>query len=300
MDSVQVRPLRVDDLPAAERASAVTFLDADRLSRLVSDPEPELRPAVAAKRWIERIRYFLDVDPGGCWIAVDPAADATGPAGQVVGFGISQNRDDLWFLATYGVLPSHQGRGVGARLMDAVLAHAGGRPGIFSSSVHPGATRRYRLAGFSLHPQMRMVGTVDRSTLPVVEGLREGGADDFAWMDRLDRELRVAGHGPDHGYMLDTLRLVVSRDRARPGYVYVDGRGQASLLAAAHPETAQRLLWEALAAARGDTVVNCITTPNEWAVDVGLAARLAIGQEGYIAVRGMDVPAPYLASGQFL
>lgn len=184
--------------------------------------------------------------------------------------------------------------------MDAALAYADGRPGIFSSSVHPGATRRYRLAGFSLHPQMRMVGIVDRSTLPAVDGLREGRSDDFEWMDRLDRDLRVARHGPDHGYMLGTLRLVVSADRTRPGYVYIDDRGRASLLAAAHPETAQRLLWEALASSQGRTLVNCITTPNEWAVDVGLAACLDIGQEGYTAVRDMPVPAPYLASGHFL
>jgi hypothetical protein len=37
-----------------------------------------------------------------------------------------------------------------------------------------------------------------------------------------------------------------------------------------------------------------------WAVDVGLAARLSIAQEGYLAVRGMTDPGPYLASGQFL
>ncbi|GGU73265.1 hypothetical protein GCM10010211_43910 [Streptomyces albospinus] len=183
--------------------------------------------------------------------------------------------------------------------MDAALAHADGRAGIFSSSVHPGATRRYRLAGFSLHPQMRMVGTVDRSTLPAVGGLREGRADDVAWMDALDRRLRLAGHGPDHGYLLDRLRLVASRDRTRPGYAYIDGRGRASLPAAAHPQTAQRLLREAPAASRGRTLVNCITTPNEWAIDVGPAARLDIGQEGCLAVRGRAVPANYLASGHF-
>jgi hypothetical protein len=55
-----------------------------------------------------------------------------------------------------------------------------------------------------------------------------------------------------------------------------------------------------LASSRGDTAVNSITTANEWAVDVGLAARLDIGQEGYLAVRGMKAPAPYLASGHFL
>ncbi|WP_411107963.1 GNAT family N-acetyltransferase [Streptomyces sp. c-19] len=301
MDPVRVRPMREDDLASAERASAATFFEAESSTRRVNDPQVEPRSAAASKQWIDRMRFFLDVDPGGCWVAVQDGAGGVVPGpGEVVGFAISQNRGPLWFLATYGVLPSHRAQGIGRRLLDAVLDHAEGRQGIFVSSVHAGATRRYRLAGFSLHPAMRMVGTVDRSTLPAIDGLREGLADDFEWMDRLDRDLRVAGHGPDHGYMLDTLRLVVTRDRRKPGYVYLDDRGQASLLAAVDPETASGLLWEALASSRGSTLVNCVTTPNDWALDVGLAARLDIGQEGYIAVRGMDVPAPYLASGHFL
>ena len=72
------------------------------------------------------------------------------------------------------------------------------------------------------------------------------------------------------------------------------------LLAAADHRTAENLLWEALASSQADALVNCITTANEWAVDVGLAAGLHIGQEGYLAVRNMPTPAPYLASGQFL
>jgi GNAT superfamily N-acetyltransferase len=98
----------------------------------------------------------------------------TADGDDIVSFAISQNCERLWYLATYGVLPGHQGRGIGKCLIDAVLGHAGDRPGLFSSTVHPGATRRYRLAGFSLHPQMRMVGTVDRSTLPVLTGLSGG------------------------------------------------------------------------------------------------------------------------------
>ncbi|MGH3359774.1 MAG: GNAT family N-acetyltransferase [Nocardioidaceae bacterium] len=292
MGTVRVRSMLEQDLEPAERASATTFLEADRRSRRVSEPEPEPRSAAASAQWIDRMRFFLTVDPDGCWVAVDDQ--------RIVGFAIAQNRGHLWYLATYGVLPECQGTGVGKTLIDAVLAHAGNRPGLFSSTVHPGATRRYRLAGFSLYPQMRMIGTVDRSTLPAIDGLREGRTDDFDWMDRLDLDLRGAGHGPDHDFMLNTLRLVVSQDAHKPGYVYIDDRGRAALLAAAHPRTAQKLLWEALATARGDTLVNCITTANEWAVDVGLAARLDIGQEGYLAVRGMSDPAPYLASGHFL
>ncbi|WP_405165439.1 GNAT family N-acetyltransferase [Nocardia sp. NBC_01499] len=291
MDCVAVRLMCAGDLPSAERASDVVFLDSDRRDRRVSEAEPEPRSEEGAKRWIDRMRYFLEVDPQGCWVAVDEA--------EVVGFAISQNRDRLWYLATYGVLPGRQGQGIGKRLLDAVLNHADGRQGMFSSSVHPGATRRYRLAGFSLHPQMRMVGTVDRSTLPVVTGLSDGSADDFDWMDRLDQQLRGAGHGSDHQYLLNNHRLVVSR-ADEPGYVYIDDRGRPILLAAADHRTAANLLWDALASARADTLVNCITTANEWAVDVGLAAGLDIGQEGYLAVRNMPTPAPYLANGQFL
>lgn len=289
MNQPAVRLLRAEDLPKAERTSDTTFLDADARDRRVSEPEPEPRSEEGTKKWIDRMRYFLEVDPEGCWVAAD--------GDEIVGFAISQNRGRVWYLATYGVLPSHQGQGIGKRLIDATLAHAGDRAGLFSSTVHPGATRRYRLAGFSLYPQLRMVGTVDRATLPAITGLQEGGESDFGWMDELDERRRGAGHGPDHRYLLDTHRLVVCGTR---GYVYIDGSGRPALLAAADQETAEKLLWESLASSSGETLVNCITTANEWAVDVGLAARLDIGQEGYLALRGLPEPAPYLASGQFL
>lgn len=291
--------MRLDDLPAAERASAAIFLDAERRTRRVSDPEPRPRTGQAAQRWRERMTFFLSVDPDGCWVAADERGDRE-TTGGVVGFGIAQNRGPLWYLSTYGVVPGHQGRGIGRRLMDAVLTHAAGRRGLLVSSVHPGATRRHRLAGFTLHPLLRMAGTVERSTLPAVTGLREGRAGDLEWMDDLDAGLRGAGHGPDHDHLFDTLRLVVSDTHGRPGYVYLDDRGRAALLAAADPEIAQRLLWEALASAEGETLVDCVTTANHWAVDVGLAARLDVGQEGYLAVRAMQPPAPYLPSGHFL
>lgn len=120
-------------------------------------------------------------------------------------------------------------------------------------------------------------------------------------MDRLDQSLRGGGHGPDHRHMLESMRLVVSDARGRRGYVYIDHeRDRPALLAAADTATAGTLLWEALAATRAETLVNCVTTANHWAVDVGLAARLDLAQEGYLALRGMPEPAPYLASGYYL
>jgi GNAT superfamily N-acetyltransferase len=288
---VAVRRLQPVDLAATEAVSAWTFDEADRGTRRVSEPEPTPRTAAESAAWIRRARHFLDHDPDGCWIAAR--------ADDVIGFALSQNRGACWFLWTYGVAPGHQGIGVGAALMDAVLAHAGGRAGMLSSTIHPGATRRYRLAGFELHPQMRMVGHVDRSGLPTVTGLTEGDADDIEWMDALDERRRGGGHGPDHELLLATQHLTVSRP-PRAGYVYARDDGRPTLLAADDTATACDLLTDALARTTGATLVNCITADNHWAVDVGLTARLDIGQEGYLALRGMAPPAPYLPSGHFL
>jgi ribosomal protein S18 acetylase RimI-like enzyme len=287
---VEVRPMRHADLSATERTSDALFLDADRRTRRVGEPEPQPRSPEAAAQWIERMSHFLDVDPDGCWVADD--------GGEIVGFAISQNRDNLWFLATYGVRTDWQGLGIGRGLLDKALAHGGARPGLFSSTTHPGATRRYRLAGFTLHPQMRMVGVVDRSTLPALSGLREGRLDDLEWMNLIDERIRGAGHCSDHEFMSARMRLVVSSRRR--GYAYIDDRGRPALLAATDEGTAKVLLWEALGASSGETLVNCVTTANHWAIDVGLAARLDLGQVGYLALRDLAEPAPYLASGHFL
>ena len=43
-----------------------------------------------------------------------------------------------------------------------------------------------------------------------------------------------------------------------------------------------------------------MTAANQWAVDVGLAARLALSTRGYLALRGMKPPTPYLHHGALL
>jgi ribosomal protein S18 acetylase RimI-like enzyme len=272
-EAVEVRSMRNDDLEPAELASARLFFEADQISRKVCDPEIQPRSTDGSKQWIKRMRHFLTVDPDGCWVAAD--------GDDIVGFAISQNRGRLWFLATYGVATERQGMGIGKRLIDAVLAHADGRRCMLSSTVHPGATRRYRLAGFSLYPQMRMVGTVDRSTLRTVTGLREGREADLDWIEQLDEALCGARPRLHAGH--DAAGRIPEAGQARVRLHRQALRCRAASLAAAHPETAQDLLWEALAASDGETLVNCITTANQWAVDVGLAARLSIAQEGYLA-----------------
>lgn len=59
-------------------------------------------------------------------------------------------------------------------------------------------------------------------------------------------------------------------------------------------------MWEALASCEGTATVSHLTAANEWALDVGIAARLDLHLDGYLALRRMDPPAPYLHHGSFL
>lgn len=289
---VTIRPMRPEDVAAAERLGAEGFHELDSRMFRRSWPEPTMRTVERGARWVACTNQFLRTDPGGCWIA----EDATG----MLGFATSFNREKLWCLATYAVRPEAQGRGIGKALLAAALHHGrGSLRGMISSSSDPKAIRRYRLAGFSLHPQMFLSGTLDRSTIPVIEKVREGSAGDIELMDSIDRRTRGAAHGPEHELMLGFWRLVVSDTSTGSGYAYVD-QGNVALLAATNRRTATRLLWEALASMEGEAQVSHVTAANEWAIDVGLAARLDLHQEGYLALRGMDPPTPYLHNGALL
>jgi len=288
-----IRPMTTDDVPAAERLSAVGFLEVDQRMFRRDWPDPELRPAARSGPWIARTRHLVETDPGGCWVAeLD---------GEQVGNVVSFNREKLWCLATYVVRPGLQGQGLGKQLLDAALEHGrGALRGIISASSDPKAVRRYRLAGFSMEPQMFLKGTVDRSAIPVIEKVRDGSTGDIDLMDSIDRQTRGAAHGPDHELMLGYWRLVVSDTSTGSGYAYLADNGAVQLLAATNRRTAARLLWAALATTEGETMVSHVTSANEWAVDVGMAARLELHQEGYLGLRGMKPPAPYLHNGALL
>ena len=46
--------------------------------------------------------------------------------------------------------------------------------------------------------------------------------------------------------------------------------------------------------------VGHLTAANDWAVEVGMAARLDLHQSGYLALRGMKPPSPYVHHGTLL
>jgi predicted N-acetyltransferase YhbS len=290
MHDVRIRPMTSDDAPAAERVTARGFHELDtRMSRR-SWPEPEIRPPDRGAAWVARVRHLIATDPGGSWVAERDDA--------LLGVAVSFVREKLWLLASYAVVPEAQGAGLGKALLAPALDHGRGcLRGMFNASSDPKALRRYHAAGFRLHPQMFLRGTLDRSRIPVVDKVREGSAADIDLMNSVDRQTRGAAHGPDHELLLGQFPLVVSETSSAQGYAYVD-RGT-PLLAATDRRTATRLLWEAIARA-DEALVGHVTPENAWAVDVGMAAGLELHQEGYLALRNMRPPKPYLAHGALM
>ncbi len=281
------------DVPAAERLSDESFLDLDRRLLPRDWPEPEPRALSGTEHWVRRTLHLLETDPGGCWVADD--------ASGMVGMATSFVRDHTWCLATYAVRPGQQSRGIGTQLLAAALHHGRGcLRGMLSASSDPTAVRRYRQAGFSLHPQMFLTGTVDRAAIPLVEKVREGSATDTDLMNSIDRQVREAAHGPDHQLMQGLWRCIVSDSTTGSGYAYLDANGRVELLAATNRRTAVRLLWAALADGGARQTVSHLTAANEWAIDVGLAARLELHTQGYLALRGMKPPVPYVHNGALL
>ncbi len=290
MDDVRIRPMTADDAPRAERVTAVGFHELDTRMFRRSWPDPEIRPPERGAHWVARCRHLVGTDPGGCWVAER--------GDELLGIVVSFVREKMWLLASYAVVPEAQGLGLGKALLAPALEHGrGSLRGMFNASSDPKALRRYHDAGFTLHPQMFLRGTADRSRIPVVEKVREGSASDIDLMDSVDRQTRGAAHGPDHQLLLGQYPLVVSETSSAQGYAYLD-RGTV-LLAATDRRTAARLLWEAIASS-DDVLIGHITAENAWAVDVGMEARLELHQEGYLALRHMRPPRPYLANGALM
>ncbi len=290
-----VRPMSRADVPSVERLTDTTWFDLEIRTHRTGWPEPRHRSEAAAANWRLRMEHLVGHDPRGCWVAEDDSG--------LLGAVASMRRDTTWLLATYAVRPGVQGRGIGRQLLDAALSYGSGcLHGMLGSSEDPLAVRRYRAAGFTLHPSMLLWGVVPRAMLPVVERVREGSTGDIDLMNSVDRQVRGAAHGVDHEVMSGLYRLVVADRTTGSGYAYVAPSGGSYLLAATNRRTATDLLWETLAASSPETRVTIanVTVANEWAVDVGMACRMELWTHGYLALRGMKPAAPYLHSGFFL
>ncbi|MFE3108557.1 GNAT family N-acetyltransferase [Kitasatospora indigofera] len=284
------------DAEAVRRIARSAFQDLAARTGGAGRPEAPEEEARTVQQ-LARTRHLARTDPQGCWIAEHD--------GEAVGAALSMRREGVWILALFVVLPAAQGQGVGRLLLEQAAAHGRGcLRGLLCASPSPAAARRYRRAGFTLHPAMTLAGRVDRAGLrdPGDIPVHPGGPVHRHLLDSVDRGARGAAHGPDHDFMLAHYdELLVADTLAGSGYCYRDG-GSVKLLAATSKRIATRLLREALARVPDGTEaeVEFLTADQEWAVDVGLEVGLSLGTRGYLAVRGMRPPTPYIPSGGFL
>ncbi|MEV6110298.1 GNAT family N-acetyltransferase [Streptomyces sp. NPDC051940] len=253
-------------------------------------------PEVRTVRHRSRVRHFARTDPGGSWLALDDE-------GRAVGAALSSVREGTWGLSFLGVTPEAQGKGVGKALLRRSLEYGRGcLRGIICSSTHPAAARSYRAAGFTLHPAMELSGTVDQARLAAPDGpVIEGGPKHRDMLDSVDRARRGGAHGPDHEELMRHYRLIVADDLAGSGYCYL-GDGWVESLSATSRRIATRLLTAALLSfdPGAPASVSDVTAEQEWAVDVGLAAGLTVANSGFVCLRGMRPPTPWIPSGGFL
>jgi GNAT superfamily N-acetyltransferase len=292
---VILRPVRDDD-EDAEVVREVAAAAFGASHALKGEPPDDDWPPERIARYDGTTRHLARTDPGGCWLVEDETA---GPMGVV----LSSRREGTWGLSLLAVVPGAQGKGVGKALLARALVH--GRAclrGIICGSRSPVAARTYRRAGFTLHPAMRLTGPVDASGLKPLDGaVHEGTARHRDMMDSVDRRTRGGAHGADHEELLRHHRLFVVDDLAGSGYCYTRG-GTVEMVAATSRRLATRLLTAALLSVpEGETArVEGLTAEQDWALDVGIAAGLDITNAGYVCLRGMRPPAPYIPSGTFL
>jgi hypothetical protein len=255
---MRIRPLRAED--AAEAASLC-----------------HANPAVVA--------HLLEHDPTGCWVADD---------GTVAGVVLSTRRDLLWCLAAVAVNSSVAA--VGPNLLQAALVYSQGcLRGMGVLTDDPSIARWVRMAGFALHPTMRLTGQVDRSAVPIVDGVRAATEVDRSFVESVDRRVRGAARGPDHEPLIDGARLLICDIATGSGYAF-HRDGSPVALGATTREVARRLLWGVLARAAPHRPIEIarLSAEQDWAVDVGLAAGLGLHVGGFLALRHMRPPSPYL------
>lgn len=281
--TLTVRPLQPEDVEAAARVQIAAFSALDAGAGRPVPPVEELLPRASA-----RVAHLQATDPDGALVAdLD---------GRIAGVALALRREDVWFLSLLVVDPELQSRGTGALLLERALASADGTRGQYlCSSSDPRALARYGRAGFALGPGVEVSGTLDRSVLPRVEGVREGDWErDGERVEERARAARGAGYGPDLD-MLRTGRLLVAE-----GGVAVVRPGTVTMVSAADQATATQLLWAGIAEAGEEVEVAEVTAANPWAVRVLVDSRLPLSLGGGVAVRGDVGPlAPHLPSGAY-
>ena len=289
--SVEIRPMTHADVDGVAKvvmaANDAADAKAGRPPEAVTDEEME--------RFRAGTRRFVDVDPGGAWVAEE--------AQGIVGMAEAIRRGTFWGLSMLFVHPRTQSQGVGRRLLDKTLAYAEGSDvQMIMTSEDPRALRRYSRAGLAIHPAVEATGPLDRSRIPADIPGRDGSVDDLDLVAAVD-----ATFGRDRTSDVAALlahgggRLHVVSDGDRRGYG-VQREARMTMIGATDDQTAAAVLWRMLAAVEPDAKVQiwCLTAQQDWAVRVALEGALVVRGAGPLFVGGLDLPPrPWIPSGWY-
>ena len=292
MPELTIRSMTLDDVEQTIQVQLAAFAD---LAKRQGEP-PLTVTDIVLERTRDRHRHFITHDPEGAWVATS--------AGKAVGCALALRRDGLWGLSLLVVDPASQSTGAGRALLDASLRYAEGCDrAIILSSTDPRAMRAYGTSGFDLFPQVLATGRPLLAKAPMsISRVRDGGPDDWALAESIDRHSRGAARGPDHAFMTRHCAMYVVDDAGGSGYMYLRD-AHVYLLVATNDATATDLLWRCFAGANErdiTTTVEHITGEQQWAITACLDARLDLKPGGPVFWRGSTPPRSYLPSGAFL
>ena len=278
--------MRADDVPAAHQIMLAAFADLERrLHEPPHEPPGDPEPAYV------RHRRILATDPGGCWVA----EDGDGPTG----VALALIREGVWGLSLLAIRPDRQSGGLGRALLARALEYGESARGwIVLASADARALRAYAGAGFALHPSLSARG-VPANPIGCAD-VRTWEPADHELAAAVDRAVRGAPHGAD----LDALAAGGAELLTLPGRGYAAHRdGDVKTIAAFDDAAAAVLLRSVLARLPegGKAAVDWIAAPQQWAVEVAVAARLELRLGGAVCLRGDVGPfRPYLPGGAYL
>ena len=202
-------------------------------------------------------------------------------SGRVVGFTAAWVRDDVWFLSALFVLPEHQGRGLGKRLLDLAWGDGYGRRITITEAIQPVATSSYARRG--LIPTTPILAFEGRPRTEEPDDLEPVPPDPGA-LRLLDRQAYGFDRTVDHAWWSEAAEsAMVWLDDGKPvAYSYVSSSGLIGPLVGRDEQSAANALRAELARHADRTVSVDLPGSSAKLAEVALASGLRMGDPGLL------------------
>jgi GNAT superfamily N-acetyltransferase len=251
-------------------------------------------PAPPREAFVAQQSHLLRHDPERSVVADD--------AGRVAAFAAALVRGDSWFLASLFVLPEHQGRGLGTRLLDAVWGESHPRRLTLTDSIQLVSNGLYARRGLvPATPMLHLAGRVRAVAAPGLE-LEPEAVDDGA-LAALDRAAYGFDRAPDHAHWSRHARATVWTRGGEPvAYSYVSPHGRIGPLAGRDGPLAAAALGAELARLRDAHAEVVAPGSSTELVEAALAAGLRFTRPPGLLLlsRGVEPPRGLAISGYSL